>query len=128
MIWLTLISFPASYAITAFKRDWPGTAWLDDIPWPRLRRPRSGARNDTPARPRHAPAATGDAPEEPAPAGEGRRKSGDPRAAGAASPRGAQPSGRRAVPPLGLVWDDLAGRYRHAETGPMPVLRETEVA
>ena len=38
----------------------------------------SGARNDTPARPRHAPAATGDAPEGPAaqPAGEGGWKPG----------------------------------------------------
>ena len=69
----------------------------------------SGARNDTPARPRHAPAATGDAPEGPAaqPAGEGGWKPGDPRAAGAASPRGAQPSGHRPAI-LSEYWQQIA--------------------
>jgi ERF superfamily len=57
----------------------------------------SGARNDTPAHPRHAPAATGDAP------GDGSWKPGDPRAAGAASPRGAQPSGHRSEVPGSLA-------------------------
>ena len=69
-----------------------------------------GARNDTPALSLHAPATTGDAPEGPAAqsSGEGSRKSGDPRAAGATSPRGAQPSGRRAM-------SDLSARVSPAD-------------
>lgn len=59
-----------------------------------------GGRDDTPARPRHAPAGQGDVPEGPEAkaAGEGSRTPGDPSADGTASPRGTQRPGRRVKP------------------------------
>jgi len=102
---LGVILAALAYLAAGLQYQLPLTRWLERVPAPRMPRlfTSSGARNDTPARPRHAPAGTGDAPEAPASsciklnAGEGRRTSGDPRAAGATSPRGAQPSGRRAA-------------------------------
>lgn len=115
----------------SFRKPLPLTGWLDRLPaprWPgRKKTPRSGARNDTRSRPRIEPAAKAQ--------GRSRGTAGDctrdnPRAAGAASARGAQPSGRRStlewlIRPTGCHAAELGlvigtdGMIHHAETGPM---------
>lgn len=73
----------------AFRRAYPD--------WPAAQAP--AARNDTLGSARRTAAAQGCCPDGPETtvAGEGDRKSAGPRAAGATSPRGAQPSGRRVI-------------------------------
>ena len=122
---LTVSTVAGTYLARAMRHDWPLTGWLDRAPDPaRLlhhrRKPcttaantasttkTSGTKSPAGARKDPTPTTSSDTPPWTVPPSRGRHAATAPRTS------------------LSLVFDTQQGRYRHAETGPMPGLGDVD--